>query len=56
MGIDVALTLCVASTKQGAYNSYTAVKAFWVDTTAMDNIRGPDINASTVAGSTETIR
>jgi len=52
----VALTRCVASTKQGAYNSYTAVKASWADTTNMDNIRGADITASTVAGSIETIR
>jgi hypothetical protein len=51
----VALTLCVVSTKQGACNSYTAIKAFWDDTTAMDNIRGADITASKGAGSTETI-
>jgi hypothetical protein len=40
---------------QGAYNSYAAISAEWADTTAMDNIRGADITATTVAGSLETI-
>ena len=55
LNVLLSVALCVASTKQGAYNLYTVVKAFWDDTTAKDNIRGADITASTVAGSTETI-
>ena len=40
--------------EQGMYNDYAAINATWADTTNMDNLRGADITASTVAGSVET--
>ena len=40
---------------QGMYSIYSSVNTFWKDTTTMDNLRGADISASSVAGSTETI-
>jgi len=40
---------------QGMYNSYAAIHTYWADTTKMDNLRGADITASTIAGSIETI-
>jgi len=39
----------------GMFSSSASINAFWSDTTFMDNLRGADITASTVAGSTETI-
>jgi len=45
----------MSSSDQGMFNSYAAISAEWADTTAMDNIRGADITATTVAGSLETI-
>jgi len=40
---------------QGMFTYGSGINAFWADTTNMDNLRGADITASTVAGSTETI-
>jgi hypothetical protein len=40
---------------QGMFSSYSSINAFWKDTTNMDNLRGADITAHSVAGSTETI-
>lgn len=40
---------------QGMFTSGSGINAFWADTTNMDNLRGADITASSVAGSTETI-
>merc|ERR1711939_234605 len=48
-------TYSMSSSDQGMWNSYAAISAYWSDTTAMDNLRGADITASSVAGSTETI-
>mgnify|MGYP004060474215 CR=1 FL=1 len=43
----------MAGTNQGMFNNYSAIHTSWVDTTAMDNIRGADITDSSVAGSLE---
>jgi hypothetical protein len=45
----------MSGSDQGMWNSYAAISAYWSDTTAMDNLRGADITATSVAGSTETI-
>jgi len=50
-----SLAYSMSSSDQGMWNSYAAISAYWSDTTAMDNLRGADITATTVAGSTETI-
>jgi hypothetical protein len=48
-------TYSMTGSDQGMWNSYAAISAYWSDTTAMDNLRGADITATSVAGSTETI-
>ena len=53
--IQGATAYSMSSSDQGMWNSYAAISAYWSDTTAMDNLRGADITATTVAGSTETI-
>ena len=45
----------MATSNQGMYNSYSAISAYWSDTTAMDDFRAADITDSTVAGSLEVI-
>ena len=37
------------------YSDGSAINNFWINTTAMDNIRGADITDSSVDGSLETI-
>mmetsp|Transcript_23357 Transcript_23357/g.46889 ORF Transcript_23357/g.46889 Transcript_23357/m.46889 type:complete len:107 (+) Transcript_23357:122-442(+) len=39
----------------GMYNDYAAIKAYWADTTDMDNLRGADITDHSVAGSVEDV-
>ena len=38
---------------EGAYNGYAAVKAFWADTTNMDNLRGGDATGLATPGAQE---
>ena len=45
----------MAGSNQGMFSSFSSINTFWSDTTNMDNLRGADITASSVAGSTETI-
>ena len=45
----------MVGSSHGMYSNYSSINAFWKDTTNMDNLRGADITASSVAGSTETI-
>jgi len=53
--VQGATTYSMSSSNQGMWNSYASISAYWSDTTAMDNLRGADITATSVAGSTETI-
>lgn len=39
----------------GMFNNYSAIDAFWKDTTDMDNIRAGDITDHSIAGSLEEI-
>ncbi len=45
------LTMCT----QGMYNDYTAIHAFWADTTNMDNLRGADATGKATPGSQEVV-
>ena len=38
---------------QGAYNGYTAVKAYWYDTVLIDNLRGGDATGLATPGAQE---
>jgi hypothetical protein len=49
------LDIYMIGSNQGMYSTFSSINAFWKDTTTMDNLRGADITASSVAGSTETI-
>ena len=39
---------------EGMYNNYTAVKTYWSDTVAMDNLRGGDATGLATPGAQET--
>ncbi len=38
---------------QGAYNGYTSIKAYWYDTTLIDNLRGGDATGLATPGAQE---
>ena len=38
---------------QGAYNGYTSIKAYWYDTTLIDNLRGGDATGMATPGAME---